>query len=597
MVVEMADLETDDALVMQSFLDAFMSEQSSEHVMQESMLDRHVEWSCSRDAQRCESSTRQMTVTDDSVIHAFLDMLDREHVDVSSLDGQEMHVADTPCQSEMPIARDIYVDACSVELARQCKTTKADSGLWRTVEEEAQAQGKATMRWNVPALGDDVMDNILLRLPLSTCLRLACVCKAWYSAFSSPSLPPLSTPQPLFFALGLHDVGNEVSSYIYDSLSGRWFALPPPSRPLALIVQRYDFFIAATSCLGPLILHPYTGSSKRCSTEPRGLEIHSGFGCSKHIRQGPHTGGCRFGSSRVLDNVQAIFRRKPSKGELLSRGVIRTSTCGHFRTDEFVVLAVLETGTNPTESVKLYIQCIGKSVRTFIVYELQTDKWELLKPCPFVLPPHEGCDWERYNSSTVYKSKIFVWHQGSRQIAYFDTECKVWSDAMSLNNIPDQKLFLACTDRGLHVILVLTDELKMYRLDEVTLQCTNVGQVDMSPISRNSFACIHNLVYIYDHTIGSTVLVFPGEDFEYHEFPPWPVTSSGNMRRVRLCPLEARPKIFLRLIKFQEVPTEEHVLSKPTIKRKHHSGNLVCLLIQSYCHSTFLSHVKGVFKR
>ncbi|MCO5562039.1 hypothetical protein L7F22_015665, partial [Adiantum nelumboides] len=57
MVVEMANLEADDALVLQSFLDAFTSELSSELVVQESMLDRHVEWSFSRDAQQCESST------------------------------------------------------------------------------------------------------------------------------------------------------------------------------------------------------------------------------------------------------------------------------------------------------------------------------------------------------------------------------------------------------------------------------------------------------------------------------------------------------------------------------------------------------------
>ncbi|MCO5571961.1 hypothetical protein L7F22_025712 [Adiantum nelumboides] len=121
MVAEMADPEADDALVVQSFLDACTSEQSSELVVQESMPDKYVERSCSRDAQRCESSTLQMAVTDDSVIQTFLDMLDREHVDAFSLDSQEMHVADTPCQSEMPIAKDIYVDACSVELASGVK--------------------------------------------------------------------------------------------------------------------------------------------------------------------------------------------------------------------------------------------------------------------------------------------------------------------------------------------------------------------------------------------------------------------------------------------------------------------------------------------
>ncbi|MCO5579015.1 hypothetical protein L7F22_032866 [Adiantum nelumboides] len=129
MVGEMADLETNDALIVQSFLDAFTFELSSELVVQESMLDRHVECSCSRDAQRFESSIRQMAMTDDSVIHAFLDMLDREHVDASSWDGQEMHVADTPCRSEMTIARDIYVDACSVELASSTSIASAFGGL------------------------------------------------------------------------------------------------------------------------------------------------------------------------------------------------------------------------------------------------------------------------------------------------------------------------------------------------------------------------------------------------------------------------------------------------------------------------------------
>ncbi|MCO5606344.1 hypothetical protein L7F22_060532 [Adiantum nelumboides] len=107
MMAEMADLETDDALVVQLFLDACLSEQSSEPVVQDSM----------------------MAVTDESVIQTFLDMLGREHVDASSLDGQEMHVADTSCQSDMPIARDIYVDACSIELARSACIASAFGGL------------------------------------------------------------------------------------------------------------------------------------------------------------------------------------------------------------------------------------------------------------------------------------------------------------------------------------------------------------------------------------------------------------------------------------------------------------------------------------
>ncbi|MCO5580814.1 hypothetical protein L7F22_034686 [Adiantum nelumboides] len=58
MMADMANLEADDAFVVQSFLDACTSEQSNELVVQESMSDRHVERSCSRDAQQCQSSTR-----------------------------------------------------------------------------------------------------------------------------------------------------------------------------------------------------------------------------------------------------------------------------------------------------------------------------------------------------------------------------------------------------------------------------------------------------------------------------------------------------------------------------------------------------------
>ncbi|MCO5571368.1 hypothetical protein L7F22_025106 [Adiantum nelumboides] len=136
-MVDMADLEIDDALVVQSFLDACMSEQSSELVVQKSIPDRHVERSCSRDAQRCKSSTQQMAVTDDSIIQVFLDMLDREHVAASSLDGQETHVADTPCQAEMPIARDIYVDACFVDLARLAALTNLDAEEMEAIAVEA----------------------------------------------------------------------------------------------------------------------------------------------------------------------------------------------------------------------------------------------------------------------------------------------------------------------------------------------------------------------------------------------------------------------------------------------------------------------------
>ena len=40
-----------------------------------------------------------------------------QQVDASFVDTQEMHGVDMPSQPKMPIARDIHVDACSVQLA------------------------------------------------------------------------------------------------------------------------------------------------------------------------------------------------------------------------------------------------------------------------------------------------------------------------------------------------------------------------------------------------------------------------------------------------------------------------------------------------
>ena len=48
---------------------------------------------------------------------------------MSFVDTQEMHGVDMPSQPEMPIARDIYVDACSIQLAGSASVASAFGGL------------------------------------------------------------------------------------------------------------------------------------------------------------------------------------------------------------------------------------------------------------------------------------------------------------------------------------------------------------------------------------------------------------------------------------------------------------------------------------
>ena len=62
------------------------SETQQEIVVQESMHGEIEQVSSSGDLQRCESSTRQMAMTEDSIIQVFLEMLDSECLSTAARD-------------------------------------------------------------------------------------------------------------------------------------------------------------------------------------------------------------------------------------------------------------------------------------------------------------------------------------------------------------------------------------------------------------------------------------------------------------------------------------------------------------------------------
>ena len=113
--------------------DAFEVESDLHTAVQDMSTDAEVEQDCSSETQQTWLSGLMMDYdcigADFLVMQSFLDMLDSEHEDASSVDSQEMCEADTPSQPEMPIARDIHVDACSVQLAGSASVASAFSGL------------------------------------------------------------------------------------------------------------------------------------------------------------------------------------------------------------------------------------------------------------------------------------------------------------------------------------------------------------------------------------------------------------------------------------------------------------------------------------
>lgn len=110
MMAQMDVLDAEHTTVIQSFLDMLDSEHDSDYIG-----------------------------ADFLVMQSLLDMLDSEHEDLvvlevaqqdaSSVDSQDICEVDIPGQPEMPIFKDIYVDACSIQLARLASVASTFGGL------------------------------------------------------------------------------------------------------------------------------------------------------------------------------------------------------------------------------------------------------------------------------------------------------------------------------------------------------------------------------------------------------------------------------------------------------------------------------------
>ncbi|KAH7435162.1 hypothetical protein KP509_06G052800 [Ceratopteris richardii] len=81
------------------------------------------------------------------------------------------------------------------------------------------------MGWTVEALPDDVMHNIMTRVPIDSLVRCAAVCKSWYASIRCAkfcsSIGSLHPPPHLLYVWGL-DKSQRHFALIYNPFSNTW---------------------------------------------------------------------------------------------------------------------------------------------------------------------------------------------------------------------------------------------------------------------------------------------------------------------------------------------------------------------------------------
>ncbi|KAM7488734.1 hypothetical protein LguiB_026218 [Lonicera macranthoides] len=73
-----------------------------------------------------------------------------------------------------------------------------------------------TMEWELPLIPDEIIDNILLRLPVKSLLRFKCVSKRWLSTISDPNFHHKKEYESILVAELLKTPTITVSLYSID---------------------------------------------------------------------------------------------------------------------------------------------------------------------------------------------------------------------------------------------------------------------------------------------------------------------------------------------------------------------------------------------
>ncbi|KAM7488735.1 hypothetical protein LguiB_026219 [Lonicera macranthoides] len=102
------------------------------------------------------------------------------------------------------------------------------------------------MEWELPLIPDEIIDNILLRLPVKSLLRFKCVSKRWLSTISDPNFHHEKEYESILVAefsktptntVSLYSIDDDGSKVVIIRFGGSYFLFNPSTRYFAKVLS------------------------------------------------------------------------------------------------------------------------------------------------------------------------------------------------------------------------------------------------------------------------------------------------------------------------------------------------------------------------
>ncbi|KAH7443680.1 hypothetical protein KP509_02G045900 [Ceratopteris richardii] len=413
--------------------------------------------------------------------------------------------------------------SCCNEYAEMCGNQRNEDG--ETVHE--------CMSEEFTYLAHELFERILLRLPVSSSIRLASVSKSWYSSIRSSSLMKLGVARthPFLYIWGLNPKSVLTLASVYDPILARWLLLKPPNT-----MKTPSSASCSLACTpsGTLVLYP----SGVCSSE-----------------------------SLLLN-----FATNP----LNTDWSLLSAASKHFLFSPVVAAIDMNEDSACSSSSSFVVFVLGelRSTHTVQIYNSSSDSWDV---CGGNMPALGPLGSFRFMGSfhlswAVVERRVYIAHIHTGFITHFDMDTKSWSPPLKLESRHVQHFRLASTGRGLFALgLSVADEgnesaVKLLKVDEITMQCREVSQMpkhlwasfthhfDRGTHPLFVFKYVRctgagNLMYVYSGSYFSKMVfcVCDIEDgYRWQQLPPLPADLKQLDVRSECCSFQLMPEVCLK---------------------------------------------------
>ncbi|KAH6557913.1 hypothetical protein KP509_1Z086700 [Ceratopteris richardii] len=431
------------------------------------------------------------------------------------------------------------------------------------------------MGWNVEALPDDLMHNVMMRVPMDALVRCAVVCKRWYASIKCArfcsSITSLHPPPPLLYVWGLCETHNEFA-LIYNPFSNRWHELfksqkrPLRKRSRQPLSSSSLSLKALSTC--PIVPQPFATHKAvhlhcrqsfacDCTDDKKNFySINTCFLKGKGLKENSTDQTCVLKTSTT--DMHFYHTYCPWK-------IFRSSTCQYLASENILVLAVLETERRsirqPFFSTFIISDTGHRFSSKFLVYNSQTNIWRILPSLPHDLQPAKLS--EGILSSAWVGRRVYIMHTLLMFIAYFDVDSESWSPVQTLTglqNKPTANAHIVSNDNGLNLLSNFVSYLDLYKVEESNMSCVHITRIMemVCPRATTIYCGLGQQVFILDPIFLSRLIVI-NQNSRHKQSVPLPsrlkienIFNSGGcmlVRRLalRCCAMSSLPSNLLKL--------------------------------------------------